>query len=148
MTSIQRHFSDRYTCSYACRLKKLDLQSGSQAIDISWGSLTCPSKHRHGTNHPFYGSSEKPTHFSCLLRCAWGYGGPICILNPWVPTGSNKKEKKTQIYSNSYKITWLSFTVTVQKHQSYSANSRQSVEELLPISLGCLSADRWSAIHL
>ena len=30
--------------------KKLDLRSGSHAIDISFGSLTCPSKHRHGPN--------------------------------------------------------------------------------------------------
>ena len=30
------------------KLKKLDIGSGSHAIDISKGSLTCPSKHRNG----------------------------------------------------------------------------------------------------
>ena len=30
---------------------------------------------------PFYGYYEKPSHFSHLLRRAWGYGGPILILN-------------------------------------------------------------------
>ena len=33
---------------------KLDIRSGSHAIDISKGSLTCPSNHRHGAN-PFTG---------------------------------------------------------------------------------------------
>ena len=28
---------------------------------------------------------EPKPHFSCLLRCALGYGGPI-RLNPWIPT--------------------------------------------------------------
>ena len=44
-------FVTAHTCSYAGRLKKntLNLRSGSHAIDISWGSLTCQSKHRHGT---------------------------------------------------------------------------------------------------
>ena len=31
---------------------------------------------------PFYGYSEKPPHFSRLLRHAWGYGGHILDLNP------------------------------------------------------------------
>ena len=37
--------------------------------------------------HPFYGYSEKTPHFSRLLRCAWGYGWPFLILNPWVQMG-------------------------------------------------------------
>ena len=39
---------------------------------------------------PFYGYSEKKTHFSHLLQRALGYGGPTCFLvfNPRVPTGS------------------------------------------------------------
>ena len=37
---------------------------------------------------PFYGYSEKPPHFSRLLRHAWGYGGHILDLTPpRVPTG-------------------------------------------------------------
>ena len=35
---------------YAGGLKKLDLPLGSQATDILQDSLTCPSKHRHGTH--------------------------------------------------------------------------------------------------
>ena len=32
---------------------------------------------------PFYGYlQKKPSHFSQLLLRAWGYGGPIFILNP------------------------------------------------------------------
>ena len=31
-------------------MKKLDLRPGSHAIDISKGSLTCPSKYRHGAS--------------------------------------------------------------------------------------------------
>ena len=36
---------------------------------------------------PFYGFSEKPPHFSRLLRHAWGYGGHILDLNPPGPHG-------------------------------------------------------------
>ena len=35
---------------------------------------------------PFYGYSEKPTHFSRILRRAWRYGGPIVVLHLRVPT--------------------------------------------------------------
>ena len=38
------------------------------AIDISQGSLTCPSKYRQ--SQPFYGYSKKLPHFSLLLWCA------------------------------------------------------------------------------
>ena len=31
--------------------------------------------------HPFYGYSEKPPHFSRLLRCARRYGWPFLVLN-------------------------------------------------------------------
>ena len=33
---------------------------------------------------PLYGYSEKPPHFSRLLRHAWRYGGHILDLNPRV----------------------------------------------------------------
>ena len=36
-------------------------------------------------SQPFNGYSEKPPHFSRLLRQAWGYGGHILDLTPWVP---------------------------------------------------------------
>ena len=38
---------------------------------------------------PFYGYSEKPPHFSRLLRHAWGYGGHILDLNPLGPHGGS-----------------------------------------------------------
>ena len=43
---------------------------------------------------PIYGYSEKPPHFSRLLRCAWGYGGPILVLNPVVPTRNSHSKKQ------------------------------------------------------
>ena len=36
----------------------------------------------------FYGYSKKPPYLSRLLRRAWGYGGPILILNPESPRGN------------------------------------------------------------
>ena len=53
-----------------------DLPLGSPTIDI-----TCPSKHRH-RDTLFMVYSEKPPHVIRLLRRAWGYGGPILVLNP------------------------------------------------------------------
>ena len=41
---------------------------------------------------PLYGYSEKPPHFSRLLRHAWGYGWHILDLNPRVPTGGSKSK--------------------------------------------------------
>ena len=52
-----------------------------------------PPRHRHfigffnvpvqapTLGQPFYSYSEKPPHFGHLLRRAWGYGGPILVLN-------------------------------------------------------------------
>ena len=42
---------------------------------------------------PFYGYSEKPPHFSRLLRHAWGYGGHILDFNPRVPTRGFRYDK-------------------------------------------------------
>ena len=36
---------------------------------------------------PFYGFSEKPSHFSRILRRSVEYGGPILVLDPLVPDG-------------------------------------------------------------
>ena len=63
--------------------KKMELRSGSHAIDISYGSPV--QEPRRG--HPFYGFSEKPPNFSRLLRRTWGYGGPFIIFNHLDPTG-------------------------------------------------------------
>ena len=40
-------------------------------------------------SQPLYGYSEKPPHFSRLLRRAWGYGGPIFVLQSQGPHGAN-----------------------------------------------------------
>ena len=43
-------------------------------------------------NHPppphTHTYSEKPPHFSCLLRGSWGSGGPVLVLNPQVGTNA------------------------------------------------------------
>ena len=50
------------------------------AIDISKGSLTCPSYSDPGP--PFlYGDSDTPPHLVAVLA-RWGYGGRILDLNP------------------------------------------------------------------
>ena len=56
------------------------------AIDISQGSLTCPSKHRHGTTLVIRWFRHIAP-FSSLLRSRWGYGGHILDLTPRALTG-------------------------------------------------------------
>ena len=51
-------------------LKKLDLRSGSQRHRHFVGSLTCPSKHRHGTTL-FIRWFRHSAQFSRLLRHSW-----------------------------------------------------------------------------
>ena len=62
------------------------------AIDISQGSLTCPSKHRHGTTL-FIRWFRHTAPISRLLRSRWGYGGHILNLNPRALTGGIQFEK-------------------------------------------------------
>ena len=73
--------------------------------DITYCSLTCPSKHRHGANF-FFSYSEKPSHFRRLLRRTWGYGGSIYHFKPRVPTGvlhfKIKFWNHLFIYQNAY----------------------------------------------
>ena len=52
-------------------------------IDISYSSLRCQSKHQHRATL-LSRLIWETAHFSCLLRCAWRYGGPI----PGFPQGS------------------------------------------------------------
>ena len=61
--------------------KKLNLRSGSQRHRHFAGSLTCPSKHRHGTTL-FIRWFRHTAPFSRLLRSRWGYGGHILDLTP------------------------------------------------------------------
>ena len=42
-------------------------------IDISYGSLTCPSKHRHGAILFTFIPRNRP--ISVAFHDAWGYGG-------------------------------------------------------------------------
>ena len=81
-----------HTC--ACGIKKLDLRSGSQRQRHSVGffNVQVDARGRH-----FYSYSEKPPHFSRLLRCARGYGGHVLILNPRVPTGRGSSGVFTKV---------------------------------------------------
>ena len=60
------------------------------AIDISQGSLTCPSQHRHGTTL-FIWWFRHTAPFSRLLRSRWGYGGHILDLTPQALMGVHEK---------------------------------------------------------
>ena len=50
-------------------------------LQTFWGFFNLPIQ-TLTRGQPFYCYSEKMPHFSHLLRHAWGYGGPILILNP------------------------------------------------------------------
>ena len=77
-----------YVTAHICasRLKKIwDLRSGSNrhrhVVVFFNVSVQAPTQ-----GQPFYGYSEKSPHFSRILRRAWGYGGPIVVLHPRIPT--------------------------------------------------------------
>ena len=72
-----------YRCAGGPKKKKLGLRSGSNRDFVGF---SCPSKHQHHHVQPFYGYSE---NFSCLLRRAWEYGGPILVSPSRVPTGDH-----------------------------------------------------------
>ena len=69
--------------SYTCMWRHIDVQADWRR---SWtygrAPVLTPTR-----DPPFYAYSEKPPHFSRLLRHAWGYGGHILDLNTRVPTG-------------------------------------------------------------
>ena len=73
--------------------KKLNLRSGSQRHRHFVGFFNVPVQ-APTRDPPFYGFSEKPPHFSRLLRHAWGYGGHILDLTPRVPTGEQTAKYK------------------------------------------------------
>ena len=62
----------------------LNLRSGSQRHRHFVGFFNVPVQ-APTRDPPFYGYSEKPPHFSRLLRHAWGYGGHILDLTPGCP---------------------------------------------------------------
>ena len=80
--------------------KKLNLWSGSQRHRHFAGFFNVPVQ-EPTRDHPFYGYSEKPPHFSRLLWHAWWYGGYILNLTPGSPR--RIKWSKSEIYiNNSY----------------------------------------------
>ena len=72
------------------------------AIDISQGSLTCPSKHRHGTTL-FIRWFRHTAPISRLLRSRWGYGGHILNLNPRALTGGVSGEDQRRTFPSQNK---------------------------------------------
>ena len=75
-----------------------NLQQQSSGMSVFMSALTCPSKHWHGaSSHPFNGYSEKPLHFSRLVRRALGYGRPILILHPKARYRVTKERNSVEI---------------------------------------------------
>ena len=66
------------------------------AIDILQGSLTCPSKYRHGTNL-FIRWFRHTAQISRLLRYAWGYGGHILDLTPGPSRGGGGSNMRDEM---------------------------------------------------
>ena len=77
--------------------KKLNLRSGSQRHRHFVGFFNVPVQ-APTRDPPFYGYSEKPPHFSRLLRHAWGYGGHILDLTP----GETRYLKYGKIYMERF----------------------------------------------
>ena len=73
----------------SCISKTLDWYSNTlRRIQTCYVPVPAPTR-----GNLFY--SEKPPHFSRFLRRAWGYGGPIFVLNPHrLPRGRIERERK------------------------------------------------------
>ena len=74
--------------------------------------VPAPTRSQH-----FYNCSEKPPHFSRLFNDAWGYGGPILVLNPrglpWVRIERKKVTNKLQFTETPYKFPTQILTLMV-----------------------------------
>ena len=84
---LKRYFS--YICDgtdVQADWRRSCTQSGAQRHRHFVGFFDVPVQ-APTRGQPFNGYSEKPPHFSRLLRRAWGYEGYILILNPEVSTG-------------------------------------------------------------
>ena len=81
--------------------KKFDLRSGSQSHRHFVGFFNVPVQ-APTRGQPFYGYSEKPPQFSCLLRHARGYGGHILAFTTGSRWGQNWK---LVIYMYKLKLT-------------------------------------------
>ena len=84
--TIFQSYMWRHIAVQADRRRSWTYGRAPNAIDISQGSLTCPSKHRHGTNL-FIRWFRHTAPFSRLLRSRWGYGGAHSLLHPPGPHG-------------------------------------------------------------
>ena len=92
----------RHRCAGGLK-KKLYLRPGSQRHRHFVGffnvSVQAPIR-----GQPFYGHSEKPPHFSRLIRHAWGYGRHTLDLTPRVHTGvQQSKHDKTTFGGRPFK---------------------------------------------
>ena len=79
--------------------KKLNLRSGSQRHRHLVGFFNVPIQ-APTRDPPFYSYSEKPPHFSRLLRHAWGYGGHILDLTPGSPRGGHHRDQTNISWPN------------------------------------------------
>ena len=103
--------------TYICagRLKrKWKLWSGSNrhSYFVVFFSVSVQALNR---DQPFYGYSEKPPHFSRILRRAWGYGGPIVVVHPGSP-GRNCKQCVNESWSKDHHRRywiWYCFVLSV-----------------------------------
>ena len=119
-----------HTCRCASGLKKFDIRSGSHVIDISYGSSTCPSKHRHGTTL-FMVIRETP-HFSLPLGIRRTYshlkspgndGGGVRL---WIMSSSFKK--RPDIIRNTANI-WHFAKKSSQRHMYAHVGAKKIWEE-------------------
>ena len=97
--------------SYICAdgLKKFDLRSGSKRNIHFVGFFNVPVQ-APTRGQPFYGYSEKPFHFSRLLRHALGQGGHILHLTPGSPREVNVEEYTCIVH----KKTWTRYQSIIQ----------------------------------
>ena len=72
--------------------RRFELRSGSQRHRHYVGFINVPVQ-APTRSQPFYGYSEKPPHFSRVLRHAWGYGGHILDITPGRGREKRKRDK-------------------------------------------------------
>ena len=93
-------------------------EEAPNAIDISWVSLTCPSKHRHGTNL-FIRLFRETAPFSRLLRTL-GIQRTQPRLNPRVLTGEQFHRLLVSRWCYYIRFTHVLLMFRVNQHYSTS----------------------------
>ena len=111
-----------YVTAHRCTggLKKLNLRLGSQRHRHFVGFFNVPVQ-APTRDPPFYGYSEKPPHFSRLLRHALGYGGHILDLTPRVPMGADCINTSKVDLKNTFSPSRFTNILVPVLHLSYSA---------------------------